>query len=225
MGENYDVFLFEDHQIVIDSFHSAFKIIQERNGNINFNFRQAQCCKQAWNLISQISNSNGNKIFLIDIKLKPDHKNKLYSGEDLGVKIKACFPKSKVIICTSLNQNNRILNIVKQVNPDSLIIKSDIDFNELVLSINKVIQNETYYSKTVINLLRKRTIFPFVLDIYDTQILMELAQGARMKELQELIPLSKTAIEKRKRQLKIYFKVDTDSDRELVKAARENGFL
>ncbi|MFI0431386.1 hypothetical protein [Mariniflexile sp. HMF6888] len=46
-----------------------------------------------------------------------------------------------------------------------------------------------------------------------------------MKELVELIPLTKSGIEKRRRILRDVFNIKTDSDRELILAAKEKDFI
>ena len=225
MNESYEVLLVDDHQIILDTFSQAFDFIFRENSKLKIDIKQAKSCKSAWQKVCSMTSHETIKIFLLEIKLPPDPKTKLFSGEDLGIKIREYFPKAKILICTSITQNYKLHNILKSINPDALIVKRDIDFNDLLTAIKKVLKNENYYSKTVINFLRKRIVSTFILDTYDMQILFEISNGSKMKEMQELIPLSKTAIEKRKRKLKFYFNVDTDSDRELVEAARENGFL
>ena len=46
-----------------------------------------------------------------------------------------------------------------------------------------------------------------------------------MKELINIVPLTKTGIEKRKRLLKNAFKVTGKSDRDLIIEAKEKGFI
>ena len=57
------------------------------------------------------------------------------------------------------------------------------------------------------------------------QILYEISNGAKMKELQNLIALTKSAIDKRRRNLKVKFNVADGSDRDLILAAKEKGFI
>ena len=63
------------------------------------------------------------------------------------------------------------------------------------------------------------------LDNIDFDILTELANGAKMKDLEQIIPLTKSGIEKRKRLLKYKFKISTNSDRDLVIKAKEKGYI
>ena len=91
-------------------------------------------------------------IIFLDISLPASKNKKILSGEDLGIKINELLPESKIIICTTFNDNYRIHSIFKNVNPDSFLIKNDISLKELVDAITSVLNNYPYYSKTVAKL-------------------------------------------------------------------------
>ncbi len=225
MNRVYNVLIIEDHQIVIDLYKRALTFVKNDLENINFNVDDAKCCQSAYELIVKSSKLKNIDLVFLDISLPSATTHNISSGEDLGEKIKLHFPKVKIIVCTGVNDNLKLNNITKKINPDGFLVKKDIDFDDIIKSIKAVLANEPYYSKTVIDFLRKRVSTSIVLSAYDVLILKELSNGARMKEMQRLIPLSKTGIENRKRKLRSYFNVNSDSDRELVMAARENGFI
>jgi hypothetical protein len=52
-----------------------------------------------------------------------------------------------------------------------------------------------------------------------------LSQGIKTKSLLEHIPLSMSAIEKRKKQLKMLFSVEDGKDETLLEMAKEKGFI
>ena len=62
-------------------------------------------------------------------------------------------------------------------------------------------------------------------DNIDRKILYELSIGTRMKDLPDIIPLSIAGIEKRKRHLKQIFNINSPNDKELLKIAKEKGFV
>ncbi|MFT5892939.1 MAG: hypothetical protein ACI9Y7_003054, partial [Dokdonia sp.] len=98
-------------------------------------------------------------------------------------------------------------------------------FDDLTNALKLVLDQQTYYSQKIINLLRKKMHADLTLDQYDIRLLHELSNGARMKDLLTILPFSKAGIEKRKRLLKLNFNVDHEGDRELILKARENGFI
>jgi len=135
------------------------------------------------------------------------------------------LPQTKIMVITNLVNNLRLVNILKAIEPDGFLIKNDITFDDLITAIKQILNKETYYSQKVINLLRKKIHCDLTLDQYDIRLLYELSNGARMKDLIQILPFSKAGIEKRKRLLKINFDVGNDGDRELILKAKENGFI
>jgi len=175
--------------------------------------------------IKSISMENSFDLILLDISLPPCREYKLNSGEELGEYIKNKLPNVKLIVITALNDNLRLLNIYYNLTPDGFLIKSDITSNSLLMTVKTVLSGDTFYSKTVSELLRKRAVQNVNLDYIDINILLELSNGFKMKELMQLIPLTKSGIEKRKHLLKQKFKIKNNSDRDLVLAAKNKGFI
>ena len=164
-------------------------------------------------------------VIFLDIKLPPSADGKIISGEDLGIKVKELLPDTKVVILTMFNNNFRIHNILKNINPDGFLVKSDVTSDELMRAFQVVLTDPPYYSHTVTKLLRTRIINEVVLDDIDRNILFHLSKGIKTKNLTEYIPLSLAAIEKRKRHLKEVFDVEKKGDESLLEQARNTGFL
>lgn len=225
MKQKYNVLIIDDHQIILDTFRRAFNFTQESLGDVDFVVDEAKNCEEAISKINVKSNATFIDVVFLDISLPQSKDNKIFSGEDLGIIIKSKFPKAKLIVCTSFNDNFRLSNIMTILNPDGFLIKGDIGFGDIVTCIKKVISNQTYYTNTILNLLRKKAIIDINVDEIDIKILHEISNGARMKELIREIPLTKTGIEKRKRLLKVAFNITSNSDRDLVLLARKKGFI
>jgi DNA-binding NarL/FixJ family response regulator len=162
---------------------------------------------------------------VLDIRIPPSADGKMLSGEDLGIYINKVSPDTKIVVSTTLNDNYRVHNILKTINPDGFLIKNDINAQELIDAINSVITDPPYYSKSVIKLLRKQVSTDYLLDGTDRKLLYEISIGTRTKDLPDILPLSIAGIEKRKRQLKKAFNTETDEDKELIMKAKEKGFL
>jgi hypothetical protein len=63
------------------------------------------------------------------------------------------------------------------------------------------------------------------IDENNLKILHLLSTGVKTRSLKDYIDLSMSAIEKRKKQLKLLFSVDDGKDETLIKIAREKGYL
>ena len=62
-------------------------------------------------------------------------------------------------------------------------------------------------------------------DEYDTKILQYIAEGYKTSQLTKLIPLSLSAIEKRKSNIKKQLLFEIGHDKELIEIAKSKGLL
>jgi DNA-binding NarL/FixJ family response regulator len=224
MQKNLNVLIVEDHPIIVEAYTRSFENLRELNKIERNNYT-------VWNNLQQAS-SNLNDgsisefdIVLLDIQLPPCDGVKILSGEDVGIALREKFPKIKILVITSLNDNYRIQNILKSFNPEGLVIKGDIGTKELELAIQAIIDGDNYFSKNVSLLMRSQFMQPIFLEPVDRKLLYELAQGSKTKDLCLLLNLSLTSVERRKRRIKENFNIEGKSDRALLNIAKEKGFL
>lgn len=215
--------IIEDHPLIINAYENALKQVSDNNKNLELSIAVASDCDVALAKIEHALNGKKINLIFLDIKLPASKDGNIISGEDLGIKIRDALPNTKIIISTTYNDNYRVNTIFKSVNPDGFLIKNDLNPKELVLAIEQIIDDMPYYSKSVIQLMRKQTSNDIFLDSLDRKLLYELSQGAKMSELPDKLALSIAALERRKRALKDIFNVKTD--RELFRIAEEKGFI
>lgn len=225
MAKFLNVLIIEDHPLIVNAYENALKHISTNNTKLEFNIDIATNCDIAFDKIKEASNSQEIDFIFLDIKLTPSKDGKIICGEDLGIKIKMLLPKVKIIVATTYNDNYRIDSIFKSINPEGFLIKNDLNPKELVLAIKNIIKDVPYYSESVVKLMRKQMSNDIVIDEVDRKILYELSRGTKMSELPQIVPLSISAIEKRKRILKELFNLDKKDDRGLLKIAEEKGFI
>ncbi|WP_452601179.1 response regulator [Pontimicrobium sp. MEBiC06410] len=226
-NQKYSVLIVDDHPMITEVYKNVLHSINDQNKDISFDVNIAHNCDDAYSIIrnSHKFSKNINLIFL-DISLPSSRDGKILSGEDLGLKINSLLPNSKVIISTAYGNNYRIHSILKNLNPDGFLIKSDIDHNELETAVKNVLGGSTYYSKTVSSQIRKEVSNNLLLDNIDRKLLYELSINTKMKDLPNILPLSLAGIEKRKRNLKRTFDVKSvNNDKELITKAKEMGFI
>lgn len=221
----YEVLIIDEYQLTIDSYKKALKLVEGNIENILFNIKQAKTCQSALDILDTYSSKCILNLVFLDISLLPTCDKRFLSGECIGKEIKNRFNEVKIISCTSFSDNLRLNNIIKSINPNALLIKGEIDFNDVTIAINKVLLGNSYYSETVLNLFRNKLVVPFTLDSNDIKILYEISNGARMKDLLLEIPLSKAGIIKRKQIMKELFNTNTNDDRELICVAKDKGFI
>ncbi|WP_458628578.1 DNA-binding response regulator [Winogradskyella sp. PC D3.3] len=163
-------------------------------------------------------------VFLILAYLDSED-GKYTSGEDLALLAKRLMPRAKVVILTMFNETYRIHNIIKEIDPDGFLIKSDLTSMELADGFQQILKSPPYYSSTVSHYTKKTISSDIYVDDINRKILHLLSQGIKTKNLKAYIGISTSAIEKRKKQLKILFSIDDGKDETLLKEAREKGYL
>ncbi len=221
MIKKYNVLIVDDHPMIAEAYKNALIELSSRDQEITFKIIISHNCDRALEIID---NKNLDLVFL-DIKLPPSIDGKILSGEDLGIKVNQILPEAKIIVSTTFNDNYRINSIIKNINPDGFLIKNDIDHNQIITAIKRVLNDPPYYSQTVNKFFRKQAVNEFMLDKIDRQLLYELSIGTKMKDLPDILPLSIAGIEKRKRHLKVIFNVEGQDDKALIAVARDKGFI
>ena len=216
--------MIDDHEVTIQGYKS---ILDEfSNNNYAFETETSNSFSDALDKIKySIAGENSFDIIFLDISMEPDEKLDIYSGEDLGIKIREISPQSSIVVLTMHNENYRLYNILKSLNPEGFLIKSEVQPSELNQALEEIINDRFYFSYSIKNLLRKQIISEVTLDNIDRSILYRLSTGMKTKNLTKVIPLSLPAIEKRKRNMKEAFGVDTGGDLILLEKAKKLGFL
>lgn len=213
----------DDHPMIVEGYRAAISNIQLERHTISIDV--ADSCDSGYQKIKKAAVSIPYDIILLDIKLPPSTDGKVLSGEDLGLKCRQLLPNCRIIILTMFNNNFRIHNILRNIDPDGFLIKSDVNSDELVKAFEVVLTDPPYYSHTVTKLLRSQITNDFILDDIDRSILYHLSVGTKTKDLPNYIPLSLAAIEKRKRHLKEIFDLSSQGDKALIEKSREKGFI
>ena len=164
-------------------------------------------------------------LIFLDIRIPPSDDGKILGGEDLGLKIREEHDDVKIIVLTSYNDNFLLNNIIKTINPEGFLIKTDFGFDEIVEAIKIVLIDPPYYSRSIIKLLRKQMSNDFTIDSLDRQLLYHLSIGTKTKDLPDILPLSIAGIERRKRHLKNALNTGSKDDNVLIQIAKEKGFV
>lgn len=223
MKERISVLIIEDHPLITEGYKNALtKVFAEDHDLV---MEAASDCDSALEHLVKAANSQPFDMLLIDLRLPPSSDGIINSGEDLAFRAKHWLPEAKIVILTSHSENVRIQRIIKKINPDGLLIKGDITSDGLTTAIKTIYNNETYYSQTVNAYLRKRIQRDFLLDDTNLKILSCLSQGVKTKNLTNHVNLSLSAIEKRKNHIKELLGIEKGDNEELLKVAREQGFI
>jgi two-component system, NarL family, response regulator NreC len=181
-------------------------------------------CREAYELITKPATSGFDMVFLDQCMPSYEKKN-IRSGEDLVPLIKKHMPGARLVVLTSQIQAFVLYNMVQQLNPDGVLVKSDFDAEQLLEAFECIAAGGTYHSETVAKGVKELLAKSDYLDAMNRKIILFLSQGVKTKHLPEHIHLSLSAIEKRKAQIRDYFCLTAGKDQDIVVAARTLGFV
>lgn len=176
-------------------------------------------------LIEESANSFKYDILFLDVQLFPPNEDQPHTGEDFGVLARRLVPETKIAFMSSFSDNYRINSILKTVDPDGYLVKTDIDPKTLEDAVKTITLNPPYYSSKALSAIRKKMTNDISLDEKDKKILYHLSIGTKNKDLEHFIRLSPSSIENRKRHLKSLFGTENENDLALILAAKNRGFI
>lgn len=165
-------------------------------------------------------------ILLLDIQLSQTTEGPSKTGEDIGVFARKVTPKSKIVFMSSFSDNYRINSILKTVDPEGYMVKTEIDQKSLQAMVRTVMSNPPYYTQKALAAIRKKMANDdIILDDKDKKILHFLSIGTKTKDMVNHVSLSLPSIENRKRHLKAIFGVEKQNDQALITESRNRGFI
>jgi DNA-binding NarL/FixJ family response regulator len=224
MAETIRILMIDDHPMIIEGYQNTLLFTKKDDQDLEIDI--ANNCDEAIDFMERsLKISKPYDVLFVDISLPPSSDGQYNSGEDLAAHARIILPKARVVILTMFNESFRIHNIIKTINPEGFLIKSDLTSSELANAFQAVLHNPPFYSGTVSSFMRKAINHDIVIDDKNRKILHLLSQGVKTKSLASHLDISLSAVEKRKKQLKELFLIDDGQDETLLKEAKKKGFI
>ena len=217
-----NILLVDDHPMTVEGFTNVLLKTSFLKGKPEFT--QKHSCEGAYAAITAaVQTDQLFDLAIIDQGLPAYAEQFLESGSDLALLLRERMPDCKIVMVTAHSEVIIIYDIVKKVAPDGLINKNDINPDNLQLIITEVMQGNQYHSATVKNCINEIWKKELMFDDFNRQILSYLSKGFKVKELEDVVHLCNSAIQKRVIRMKTAFEVTDDGG--LVKEAIKQGFI
>jgi len=224
MTETIKILMIDDHPMIIEGYQNTLLFSKKDSQELLIDI--ANNCDEAVSFMDKsIEKGLPYDVLFVDISLPPSTDGVMTSGEDLAEYARNILPNAKIVILTMFNESFRIHNIIKTIDPEGFLIKSDLTSSELASAFQAVLNNPPFYSGTVNSHIRKTITSDIFIDEKNRKILHLLSQGVKTKNLASHLDISLSAVEKRKKQLKDLFSVQDGQDESLLKEARDKGFV
>lgn len=225
MHEDLNILIVDDHPMTVNGYINVLS--EEKFEGYELIFTRALDCEQAYNYITEAKNSSRPfDIAYLDLSLPPYAEKNIFSGMDLGKLLRESIPDCIIIILTMHSEASLIDRLIKEINPQGILCKSDIDIDEFLNAFKIVFSGNTYLSSKIVKSLKDRVFDNYNLDTYDKQILMRLTEGIQTANIPNYIPLSIKDIEERKARMKnILMQGRAGNDQQLIEAIKKIGIL
>lgn len=220
MQKTLNVLVIENQPMVMTTFRKALWYISN-----TFNVKEANNYNQAKNVLVEHTEHHPLDIVLLNMDIPIVNSEDPVFIDDLVELLRSTCPEVKIIALTLKSNSYKLNTIFKSINPEGVLINTEVDINELVKAIKTVMEEPPYYSKLILRFLKKRVAHDIGLDKIDRVLLHYLSQGAKTKDLPRLLNMSASSIERRKKLLKDLFNISYNSDYDLLRVAREKGFV
>jgi len=222
MIQNINILIVDDHPMTVNGYINVLS--DEKFDGYELNFTKALNCKEAYELITD--NANTFNIAYLDLSLPPYPEKKITSGIDIGMLLRQEIPDCTIVFLTMHSEAPLIERLIKDINPQGIMCKSDIDIDEFLNAFKIIFSGDSYLSNKIVKSLKDRVFDNYKLDNYDKQILMRLSEGIQTKNIPNYVPLSLNAIEKRKAHMKnMLLQGKGGDDFELIEAIKKIGVL
>lgn len=217
-----NILLVDDHPMTVEGFINV--LVNSHFLKNKPMFTKKHSCEGAYIAITKaIQTKQLFDLAIIDQGLPSYQEQSIASGSDLALLIREHMPDCKIIMITAHSEVIVIYDIVKKISPNGLINKNDVSPDNLLLIVSEVMRGNLYHSDTIKNCINEIWKKELMFDDFNRQILSYLSKGFKVKELEDVVHLSTSAIQKRVIRMKNAFEVTDDSG--LVKEAIKQGFI
>jgi DNA-binding NarL/FixJ family response regulator len=183
-----NILIVDDHSFVLEAYENLLR-------NIDNNIIKETSVENAIFLINKDIQID---IAFFDISMPKSTLYNIDDGIDLATYFKARHPFAKVVFITMHMEFFILLKAIHLIKPEVFISKTDIEPETFASILNFINKSKIFYSHEMLQVYKWSKINQVKLDNYDFQILSLTKKGVKTKELINYLPLSMSAIEKRK---------------------------
>tara|TARA_B110000503_G_scaffold128142_1_gene198714 strand:- start:3128 stop:3805 length:678 start_codon:yes stop_codon:yes gene_type:complete len=222
MEDKIRILIVDDHQLVIQGILCSLKEVGD------FDVVTATNCDDAFKLIKTSENTNPFQIIFTDLSFdNTTAATNLESGEELIKAIRTNDIDINIGVITGHTETNRVYNVISNSKPNAYLLKSKCDAKEIGFAIQKMLENEYYYTHEIHQKIMRRNIVQIQMDDVALQILKELPKHSKISNLEGVIKKNDgTNIKLRSIELKLaHLRTDLNAvnNTDLILKAKELG--
>jgi len=198
----------------MDSINQAVAVVLKDLGIAEV--AHSQYCDQSWLMAKKaIQENEAFDLLICDLSFKQDHRDeKIGSGQELIALLKKEDPKLKIIVNSIEDHPQTVKDLWNSGNIDAYVCKDRHGLKELKEAILHLNNGESYNSPSIGKILNQNNIL--TLNDFEINIVKYLANSFTQDQIQQELknknikPSSKSAIEKRLKELREEFSANTN---------------
>ena len=223
--ERVKIIAVDDHNFLLEGIVNAL----DKHAEIEIIGRSK--CDDAYKEIkkAQVANDPFDILFT-DLSFENvTNADEIEDGEALIKRLDRDGIRPKTGIITGHSSINRVFNVIHNLNPLAYILKSNCSGDELYFAVQKMLNDEHFYTHSIHEKLMRRRIVEIQLDDVAIQILKELPRHSKIKNMVGVIQntkgmeLSLRTIENKLSNLRI--DLDANNNIDLFTIAKELGIV
>ncbi|MFQ3304982.1 MAG: two-component system capsular synthesis response regulator RcsB [Polaribacter sp.] len=176
------ILIADDHPLVLHGMQCVLKEVGD------FDVVSINNCDAAFELIKLNENTTPFQILFTDLSFdNATLQTNLSGGEELIKAIRKSTIDIRIGVITGHTETNRVYNVISNLNPNAYLLKSKCDATEVGFAVQKMLNNEYYYTHEIHQKIMRRNIVQIQMDEFALQILKELPNHAKIANLEGVI--------------------------------------
>jgi DNA-binding NarL/FixJ family response regulator len=214
------ILLVDDHVMITDFYKMALAKLKNCEEITSTN-----SLKKAYEFIFNKNRDEIIDLVILDLSMPEYPEKSLNNGEDLAKLIRVKNPETKIIFITGYCNLIRLNSVLHNINPEGIIEKSDVDYNSFIIAFNKIIDGELYKSETIRKTLNNGKLNNVFFDSLNRQIIVLISQGITTKNIPHYLPLTLSAVHKRKSKIKELLQIEHGNDEDIIRESQKKGII
>lgn len=216
------VLIIDDHMPIIEGYKT---ILSNNRLGANLKVTEALHAESAYQIITNPINAGKFDILIVDFTLPAYEALQIKNGFDLIPFIRVHQPQAKIMILTSHSEALILYKVIMESRAEAIMIKSDFSSIEMLEAFENIYQGGRCYTKTVIKLKEELLHNYRIFDATNRELIKLLAKGFKTRNIMNELNLSKSAIDKRKAQIREFFEIEKGNDEDIIQLAKKKGYV
>lgn len=215
----HPVLLLEDHKLVTDCYIMALHSL-----NIYTDINVSNSLHHAYTTLTE-PNFNNLRLAVLDFSMPEYEPFNLKNGQDIALIIRSKFPDAKIIFISGQLQSLELESLLKNIKPEAIVEKADINYSDLSIIFQKVLNGGVFYSSHILQRIKHNKSNYIFLDNLNLMIIRLIYEGISTKNMPMYLPISLSAVHKRKAKIKVILNIENSSNEAIIKEAKKRGLI